>query len=284
MSRFPTWFLWALVLCLMAATAGCTKSKEPAEVETLAFRVKEGDRVAYHVTVKAAIKAEDDKGQPIPMPQQPGGQNVEYDMALQVEKVEGDQATVRYELSSFPGGVGDMSFTVRVNTRTGQVVEVVDFPDMGLGPEMQQMLEEQMDQAAKQSLTQLPPDGKAEVGHSWTVEQAIPIPLPGLQNQSKLSVTTTYEADETKDGAEVAKMVVKGSGPMDLTMEANGAQLSMKGDVAVNGVSYVDRRTGLPHSGTSSAVLTITVTVKAPNGETQSFKMTSETEVSLTRK
>lgn len=256
MTRFRIWLL-ALVLAL--AAAGCAKGTAPgggatqpaADTGALALRAPEGQQVDYQTTIRTTFNGRSLGGQVLPTGQPLAGKTeLQYATHLKFEQVKDSQATIAYTLSDFDvkteiGGKetpvgnpigGDMRFTVKIDTATGKVL------DADLGPGFGGILEkDQLMQMLNQSFAQFPAGVAARPGSSWTAE--MPLDLPGIQADSKITVTTKYEANETRDGVQVAKLVSTGSGPLAISGEKEGVSFTLNGTLEMSGVQYIDLKT-----------------------------------------
>lgn len=297
---------WLIILTwLAAAGAGCGKSApnppgsngapvpQAAPQNALALRAPEGTHISYRTVVSTAFAGKGLNGPAVPAGAPLDGKTtMEYDADLTFEKVAGNEATVAYTLSGFKsatqvggtqlpdtaGAIGEMRFTMKMDTRTGKLLET----DLGAG--FSDLIDEaDMRQTLEQTFAQYPTDGSAKPGGSWTTD--MPFSLPGIADNSKVKITTTYAADETRDGARVAKLVTKGGGPISLTGESDGVTFTLTGTIELTGTQFVDLATGLPWSVESRSHFAFTQSMKdAQSGQGIDTEMKTTVEISMHRK
>lgn len=251
---------------LLTLLAGC------AGGDSLAVRLNQGDSVTYHAKADATFAVTNVKGPEEAaklLPQDLKGQfNFEYDAKLKVETLTDKIATVSYEISNFKGEgtMGDQKIpldgqvpvttvTIKVNTQTGEIIEVTGLPELSTSGQAPGLDQEQLRNMVKQSFTQLPASGKAKVGDTWDLAGGLPLSVPNLKDQSNLKNTVKYEANETVNGVKVAKLVSTAKGPIDLTVEENGLKMTMKGTVDGKGTNLVDLKNGLPVTSDNTVIM-----------------------------
>ena len=299
-----SWSIRTVILALLlTCLAGCGtgSSTTPAGPSTTpapaagALRVNEGDEVTYHTIVKTAFNGRSLSGKTLPVDTPLTGTTaLEYDAKLRFDKVVENEATVSYSLSGFKvrteiGGAelptatpsaADMHYTMKIDPNTGKLL------DVDLGSEFVGVLtKEQLMKTLDQTFAHIPSGTKFAPGNSWTMEIPLPVDLSGIQGESKVTVTTTYEADELRDGVKVARLVITGSGPITMQGDANGVDFSLKGTIEMSGVQYLDLKTGLQHSGESRSTFKFTQSMKeAQSGLTIDTEMEATSEISMVRK
>ncbi|HWI62047.1 MAG TPA: hypothetical protein VNT75_09425 [Symbiobacteriaceae bacterium] len=291
------------VLLALAVAAGCGKGAateqksdpKPAVAEAgLTLRVPEGEKATYHATIRTAFSGRSLNGQALPVSMPLTGKTqMEYDADLHFEKVTGTEATVNYTLSGIKvetevGGTalpvttapGDMRFTMKLDTVTRKLL------DFTLGPEYAGVLDkEHLMPTLEKMFVQWPQGASPKPGDSWTVETPLPLDLQTIRGESKISVTTTYESNETRNGVQVAKLVSTGSGPITLSGDTNGVIFTVKGTIELTGVQYIDLKTGLPQSVESRSTFKFTQSMKEQkSGLALDTEMESTSEMSMVRK
>lgn len=294
-----------ILVLLMAVLTGCRTSPAgqsqgapaapPAAAESLALRPTAGEEITYHTVVNTAFEGRSLNGQAIPGGRQLTGKTaLQYDAHLRFENVAAGEATIAYKLTGFQiktevggqeqpagtGAPGDLAFTMKVDIATGKLKEI------DLGPELKGLVnQEQFRKMLEQTFVRLPDGGQVKPGNHWTVDTPLPVDVPGIKIDSNISVTTTYEADETRNGLKAAKLVTTGGGPVTMTGEAESVSFTVKGTLEMHGVQYVDLRTGLPLSVESSTTLKFTQSMKElKSGLSTEIEMESTSEIAMVRK
>lgn len=306
MIRFRFHWLPALLLVLVALT-GCAKGSTappteagtppapasttaPASAEAAAvLRVNEGDEVTYHTTAKTASSG-GINGMPLP---QSGAATMEFDTKLHFDKVVGNEVTVSYTISGFTShtetaagvfespSTPDKHYTMKIDRSTGKLLA------LDLGSELNGAAKDQLMKILDRTFAHFPTGTRFVPGSTWTMDlsQPIPMPMPGLQGESKVTTTTTYEADETRDGVRVARLVTTGSGPVNGQGEADGVTYAAKGTIVMNAVQYLDLKTGLQHSLENHWVFKFTQTMKdTATGESTDAEIESTSDAVMVRK
>ncbi|HYF91621.1 MAG TPA: hypothetical protein VD969_05215 [Symbiobacteriaceae bacterium] len=290
------------VLIVALAAAGCGKGSTPRSAAgqapaapALTLRVPEGQQVAYHLVIDTTFNGRSLNGQALPIDLPLAGKTtLQYDALLRFEQVQENVATVAYTLSGFdvktevgakpvPVGAplrGDMRFTVKIDTTTGKPI------DADVGPGFGGILEkDQLMQMLNQSFANLPQGTAVRPGSSWTAEMPLPLDLPGIQGESKITVTTKYEANETQNGVLVAKLVTTGSGPISMSGDTGGVAFLLKGSLELSATQYIELKTGLQHAMESRTAFTFTQTMKeTKSGVSIDTEMESVSKISMTRK
>lgn len=254
-------FLCTVLLALAVTLSGCG-------VDPLALRLKPGVSGNFHVAMDQTMTTTNIQGPEAlkPMANLKGNLTMAFDIFLIVSSVENQVATIRYQMSGFkingtmadkpmPAiSIPDTAVTLKLNTVTGEVVDIQGLPQLGAG-QTPGLDKEQLSEMIKESIVQLPKSGQAKVGDKWEMDMKVPSPLPNFKSDSTMKVTNEYAGNETQDGFQVAKLNVGMNGTLNATTEQQGMKLTQTGTMSGKGTTRLDLKTGLPMGSDMTTVV-----------------------------